>query len=94
MKSYANVALDTGMIANNVSHVLSELGLTLATVSSAPTAWSWTYTSAGSDLVADVSYDVWLSEDSTCSTSASCSTYEIMVRLTMVSVTWKLTPYS
>ncbi|KAL8283109.1 hypothetical protein RQP46_005887 [Phenoliferia psychrophenolica] len=69
VKSYANVGLETG------------LPLTLATVGSIPTKWSWSYTTADTDLVADVSYDLWLSEDSTCGNAVSCSTWEVMVWL-------------
>ncbi|KAL8286154.1 hypothetical protein RQP46_004642 [Phenoliferia psychrophenolica] len=69
VKSYANVGLETG------------LGVTLESIGSLPSTWSWSYTKADSDLVADVSFDLWLSEDSTCGNAVSCSTYEIMIWL-------------
>lgn len=69
VKSYANIGLQTG------------LGVTLDSIGSIPTTWSWDYTRADSDLVADVSYDMWLSTESTCGQAVSCSTYEIMVWL-------------
>ncbi|KAM0746304.1 concanavalin A-like lectin/glucanase [Meredithblackwellia eburnea MCA 4105] len=69
VKSYANVGLETG------------LGVTLASIGSIPTSWSWSYSSASSDLIADVSYDLWLSTDSSCGQAVGCSTYEIMVWL-------------
>ncbi|KAK4698527.1 hypothetical protein P7C70_g7747, partial [Phenoliferia sp. Uapishka_3] len=68
VKSYANIGLETG------------LGVALSSIDSIPTTWKWSYTSADSDLVADVSYDMWLSEDPSCGQAVSCSTYEIMVR--------------
>ncbi|KAJ7284646.1 concanavalin A-like lectin/glucanase domain-containing protein [Mycena rebaudengoi] len=44
VKSYANLDLRVG------------LGKTVASIASIPTTWSWTYSSASSNLVADVSY--------------------------------------
>ncbi|KAI5475695.1 glycoside hydrolase family 12 protein [Pseudohyphozyma bogoriensis] len=69
VKSYANVAVVDG------------LGAALSTISSIPSVYDWSYTSPSSDLVADVSYDLWLSTDSTCGQAVSCSTYEVMVWL-------------
>lgn len=61
VKSYSNVALE------NVNKQLSAVG-------SIPSTWKWTYT--GSNIVADVSYDLWLSP-----TSGGTNMYEIMVWL-------------
>ncbi|CAA7260891.1 unnamed protein product [Cyclocybe aegerita] len=69
VKSYANLNLRTG------------INQQLSAISSIPTTWSWTYTSASSDLVADVSYDLWLSNAAGTSGATSSSTYEIMVWL-------------
>lgn len=60
----ANIALNTG------------LGKTLSGIASIPTRWYWTYTSASSDLIADITYDLWLS-----TTSTGSSTDEIMIWL-------------
>ncbi|CAE6456686.1 unnamed protein product [Rhizoctonia solani] len=89
VKSYANVGLNTG------------LGKQLSAISSIPTGWYWTYSSASSGLVSNVSYDLWLS-----TTSGGTSTDEIMIWLstrggagpagsqittaTVNGVTWKL----
>ncbi|GLB35571.1 putative glycosyl hydrolase family 12 [Lyophyllum shimeji] len=69
VKSYANLDLRVG------------LGKSLASIGSIPTSWSWTYTSASSGLVADVSYDLWLSNNPSSSGASSSSTFEIMVWL-------------
>ncbi|KAJ3986265.1 glycoside hydrolase family 12 protein [Lentinula detonsa] len=69
VKSYANLDFREG------------LGQSLASITSIPTTWSWSYTSASSDLVADVSYDTWLSNDASSSGSSSTSTFEIMIWL-------------
>lgn len=61
VKSYANVALTT-------------IGKELSTVSSIPSTWDWSYT--GNDIVADVSYDMWLAP-----TADGTDDYEIMVWL-------------
>ncbi|RYP52789.1 hypothetical protein DL768_002112 [Monosporascus sp. mg162] len=61
VKSYSNVALE------NVNKQLSS-------VSSIPSSWSWTQT--GSNLVSDVSYDLWLAP-----TSGGTNAYEIMIWL-------------
>ncbi|KAI9711261.1 MAG: hypothetical protein M1820_002248 [Bogoriella megaspora] len=60
VKSYANVAI---MNTNQVS-----------TFSSIPTTWSWSYT--GSNIVADVAYDVF-----TSNTKGGSNAYEIMIWL-------------
>ncbi|KAJ3566097.1 hypothetical protein NP233_g7215 [Leucocoprinus birnbaumii] len=64
VKSYANLDLRTG------------LGKTISQISSIPTTWSWTYSSASSDLVADVSYDLWLSNVAGTGGASSTSTFE------------------
>ncbi|KAF9453708.1 glycoside hydrolase family 12 protein [Macrolepiota fuliginosa MF-IS2] len=69
VKSYANLDLRVG------------LGKSLSQISSIPASWSWTYTSASSDLVADVSYDMWLSNVASSSGASSTSTFEVMVWL-------------
>lgn len=61
VKSYSNVAL-------------TSVGKQLSAVSSIPSTWDWSYT--GSDLVADVSYDLWLA-----SSADGDNEYEIMVWL-------------
>lgn len=60
----ANLGLNTG------------LNKQLSAITSIPTAWYWTYTSASSALVADVSYDMWLS-----TSSGGSSSDEIMIWL-------------
>ncbi|KZO89966.1 glycoside hydrolase family 12 protein [Calocera viscosa TUFC12733] len=69
VKTYANV------LNNNV------LGVTLASITSLPTTWDWSYTSESSGLRADVSYDMWLGTSSTGTAASSTSSYEIMVWL-------------
>ncbi|KAK7014417.1 concanavalin A-like lectin/glucanase domain-containing protein [Favolaschia claudopus] len=69
VKSYANLDLRTG------------LGKSISSISSIPTAWKWTYSSASSNLVADVSYDLWLSTVGGSTGASSTSTFEIMVWL-------------
>ncbi|KAF8601588.1 concanavalin A-like lectin/glucanase, partial [Ceratobasidium sp. AG-I] len=64
VKSYANLGLNTG------------LNKKLSAIASIPTTWYWTYSSASSGLVADVSYDLWLS-----TTSGGSSSDEIMIWL-------------
>jgi len=68
VKSYANLGIN-----NN-------LGKTLSSISSIQTTWDWTYTSA-ENVVADVSYDLWLSNNPAPGTANSASTYEIMIWL-------------
>ncbi|KAK4696604.1 hypothetical protein P7C70_g8349, partial [Phenoliferia sp. Uapishka_3] len=90
VKSYANIGLKTGETLNQTSsngsnadefHRAPGLGVALSSIKSIPTTWKWTYTKADSDLVADVSYDLWLSKDASCGQAVSCSTVEIMVWL-------------
>ncbi|KAF8601539.1 glycoside hydrolase family 12 protein [Ceratobasidium sp. AG-I] len=69
VKSYSNVALNTG------------LGKKLSSIKSIPTTWKWKYSSASSSLVADVSYDLWLSKSASGTGSSSTSTVEVMIWL-------------
>ncbi|KAJ7484334.1 glycoside hydrolase family 12 protein [Mycena latifolia] len=69
VKSYANLDLRVG------------LGKSISAIGSIPTTWAWTYSSASSSLVADVSYDLWLSNVASSSGASSTSTFEIMVWL-------------
>ncbi|KAI0310570.1 glycoside hydrolase family 12 protein [Amylostereum chailletii] len=69
VKSYANLDLRKG------------LGKRISDIKSIPTTWKWSYTQASSDLTADVSYDLWLSDDATSSGASKTSTFEIMVWL-------------
>ncbi|KAJ7844922.1 glycoside hydrolase family 12 protein [Mycena olivaceomarginata] len=69
VKSYANLDLRVG------------LGKSLSSIASIPTVWQWTYSAASSGLVADVSYDLWLSNSASSSGASSSSTFEIMVWL-------------
>lgn len=39
---------------------LSANGMLLSDITSAPTSWDWEYQEISSDLVADVSYDIWV----------------------------------
>ncbi|KAF9265906.1 glycoside hydrolase family 12 protein [Marasmius fiardii PR-910] len=69
VKSYANLDLRQG------------LGKRISDIGSIPTTWSWSYSGASSTLVADVSYDLWLSNVASSSGASSTSTFEIMVWL-------------
>ncbi|KAJ6485421.1 glycoside hydrolase family 12 protein [Mycena vitilis] len=69
VKSYANMDLKEG------------LGKSLASITSVPTAWHWTYTSASSGLIADVSYDLWLSKTAGTLGASADSSFEIMIWL-------------
>ncbi|KAF9464549.1 concanavalin A-like lectin/glucanase domain-containing protein [Collybia nuda] len=69
VKSYSNLDLRVG------------LGKRISAISSIPTSWHWTYTSASSGLVADVSYDLWLSNTAGTGGASSSSTYEVMIWL-------------
>ena len=57
----------------------SGIGKTLASINSIPTSWQWSYSSASSNLVADVSYDLWLSKTAGTTGATSASTYEVYV---------------
>ncbi|KAJ6559803.1 glycoside hydrolase family 12 protein [Mycena capillaripes] len=69
VKSYAKLDLHVG------------LGKTVASIASIPTVWEWTYSSASSDLVGVVSYDLWLSQTAGTSGASASSTFEVMVWL-------------
>ncbi|KAG7086401.1 hypothetical protein E1B28_002356 [Marasmius oreades] len=69
VKSYANLDIRQG------------LGKRISDIQSIPTAWSWSYSGASSSLVADVSYDLWLSTVANSGGASSSSTFEIMVWL-------------
>ncbi|KAJ1308308.1 hypothetical protein OPQ81_004020 [Rhizoctonia solani] len=69
VKSYANVAL------------LKGLGKQLSTIKTIPTSWKWTYTTASNGLIADVSYDLWLSNIPTGTGHSKTSTVEVMIWL-------------
>ena len=56
--------------------------MTLASIGSIPTKWSWSYTQGAAGLIADVAYDLWLSTDASCGNAVYCSSYEIMVTRT------------
>jgi xyloglucan-specific endo-beta-1,4-glucanase len=60
----SNVALNSG------------LNKRLSAISSIPTGWYWTYSSASSNLVSNVAYDLWLS-----TSSGGSNTDEIMIWL-------------
>ena len=55
------------------------LGKSLASITSIPASWDWTYTSASSGLVADVSFDLWLSDHANTGGASSSSTFEMYV---------------
>ncbi|KAF5353156.1 hypothetical protein D9758_008717 [Tetrapyrgos nigripes] len=69
VKSYANLDLRIG------------LGQPISSISSIPTTWDWSYSSASSGLIADVSYDLWLSNVANSGGVSSTSTFEIMIWL-------------
>ncbi|KAJ3022899.1 hypothetical protein HKX48_004943 [Thoreauomyces humboldtii] len=69
VKSYANAARATN------------LGQQLSSITSIPTQWKWHYPSASSNLVADVSWDLWLSPEANGSGASPSSSYEIMIWL-------------
>jgi len=57
------------------------LGQSLASISSIPTSWQWSYANTSSDLAADVSYDLWLSNAAGSMGATSNTTFEIMIWL-------------
>ncbi|KIM46944.1 glycoside hydrolase family 12 protein [Hebeloma cylindrosporum] len=69
VKSYANLNLRVG------------INQPLASIASIPAAWDWTYSSASYDLIADVSFDLWLSDFAYTAGATSSSTFEIMIWL-------------
>lgn len=55
------------------------MGKTIAQIGSIPTIFNWHYGSASSNLVADVSYDLWLSRQPGGTGASSATTYEVYV---------------
>ena len=53
------------------------LGKSISSISSIPVTWTWSYSSASSGLVADVSYDLWLSNVASSGGASSTSTFEV-----------------
>ncbi|KIM49677.1 glycoside hydrolase family 12 protein, partial [Hebeloma cylindrosporum] len=53
----------------------------LSSITSIPAAWNYTYAFASCDLVADVSFDLWLSNMANTAGATSSSTFEIMIWL-------------
>ncbi|KAI8815772.1 glycoside hydrolase family 12 protein, partial [Fimicolochytrium jonesii] len=68
VKSYANAARN-----------LHKLPLTQ--IKAIPSFWTWHYAAASANLVADVSYDLWLSPSASGSGADASSSFEIMVWL-------------
>jgi len=64
VKSYANAALQ-------------DIGKELSAISTIPSTWDWSYT--GSNIVGDVSYDMWLAPS-----ASGTNDYEIMVWLAAI----------
>ncbi len=72
------------------------LGKSISTIKSIPVTWTWSYSSASSGLVADVSYDLWLSNVASSGGASSTSTYEVycqfcigcFVLLTSLTLVW------
>ncbi|CAE6465988.1 unnamed protein product [Rhizoctonia solani] len=69
VKSYANVALQKG------------LNKKLNAIGKIPTTWRWTYNAASTALIADVSYDLWLSNVPNSGTGSKDTTFEVMIWL-------------
>ncbi|KDN38892.1 hypothetical protein RSAG8_09173, partial [Rhizoctonia solani AG-8 WAC10335] len=46
-----------------------------------PTTWRWTYNAASTALIADVSYDLWLSNVPNSGTGSKDTTFEVMIWL-------------
>ncbi|CAE6482042.1 unnamed protein product [Rhizoctonia solani] len=69
VKSYANVSLQKG------------LSKKLSAIRKIPTTWKWAYSAASGSLVADVSYDLWLSNIPNSCTACRTSTFEVMIWL-------------
>jgi len=63
----------------NLDLISSGLGRSLASISSMPTSWNWSYQLASSGHVADVAYDMWLSNNAASKGASSDSTYEVSV---------------
>ncbi|KAF7789984.1 hypothetical protein EIP86_000932 [Pleurotus ostreatoroseus] len=69
VKSYANVLHNTAK------------GMQLSQITSAPTAWNWTYLTESEGIRADVSYDIWFGKAQSGTAATSASSYEIMIWL-------------
>lgn len=69
VKSYANLEHNTAK------------GMQLGTITSAPTAWNWTYVTESQGIRADVSYDIWFGKAQSGNPATSASSYEIMIWL-------------
>ncbi|KAF5323781.1 hypothetical protein D9619_012928 [Psilocybe cf. subviscida] len=69
VKSYANLDLKVRM------------GKSLSSISSIPVTWSYKYSAASSNLVSNVSFDLWLSNNRGSTGATSASTFEVMVWL-------------
>lgn len=57
---------------------LSANGMLLSDITSAPTSWDWEYQEISSDLVADVSYDIWVGTTPD-DPGSNTTTFEIMI---------------
>lgn len=69
VKSYANIAADQAK------------GIRLSDITSMPTTWNWEYQNAGSDVRADVAYDIWTGVPQVGAPASKDSSYEIMIWL-------------
>ncbi|KAF8588001.1 glycoside hydrolase family 12 protein [Ramaria rubella] len=69
VKSYANVESNTAK------------GVQLSAITTAPTAWTWSYQTQSAGIRADVSYDIWFGAASSGTPASSASSYEIMIWL-------------
>ncbi|KAK0459104.1 endocellulase [Desarmillaria tabescens] len=72
VKSYANVLSATSK------------GKQLASITTAPTIWDWSYMSESSGIRADVSYDIWFGAAPSGTPASTASSYEIMIWLSGV----------
>ncbi|KAF7296104.1 Xyloglucan-specific endo-beta-1,4-glucanase A [Mycena kentingensis (nom. inval.)] len=69
VKSYANVISNTAK------------GVQLQNVASAPTSWTWNYTTQSAGIRADVAYDIWTGVASAGNPATNASSFEIMIWL-------------
>ncbi|EIW80354.1 glycoside hydrolase family 12 protein [Coniophora puteana RWD-64-598 SS2] len=69
VKTYTNVSPTSGM------------GVTLGSITSAPTAWNWDYVTESDGIRADVSYDIWIGTTADGAQASADSSYEIMIWL-------------
>ncbi|EED80546.1 endo-1,4-beta-D-glucanase [Postia placenta Mad-698-R] len=76
--TWANNENDVKTFANVLQTTYQ--GITLSTITSAPTSWTWEYESSSSGLRADVAYDIWFGS-AAGDAGSSTSTYEIMIWL-------------